>query len=109
MSGSDERLTIVEAADAPEQMAALLNHVSTTQGRTLVRDRGKDVAALVSVADLERLQALDRQRAERFKVIGEIHARNAHLDPADVEDDVADEIAAMRAEEQIRNAASTLR
>jgi hypothetical protein len=48
--------------------------------------------------DFERWTRLDREREERFRVIDEIHARNADREPDEVERDVAEEIASMRRE-----------
>jgi prevent-host-death family protein len=106
----NDQSRVVETLDvsvAPDGVRALLERVVSTGCTVVMQQNGNDVAALVSVADLERLRSLDRLRAERFSVIEEIHRRNQHLDPDEAEQDIADEIAAMRAEERARAAAPT--
>ena len=66
--------------------------------RIVMQQNGKDVAALISAVDLERLEALDRRAADGWQTIQEIWARNAHLDPDEAERDIAEAIEEMRAE-----------
>ena len=78
------------------------------KAQVVVKRGGKVVAAVVSVLDLERLQQVDRQRAELWKVIAEIRALNADKDPEEVERDVAEAIAEMRAERRAQASAQSL-
>lgn len=88
----------------PADVRAMLQRIARGGQVVVIQDGGQDVMALVSLADLERLRSLDRLRRERFAVVEEVHHRNRYLDPEDVERDVADEIAALRAEDQARQA-----
>ena len=76
----------------------LLGDIARSRVRLVVQQDGKDVAALVSAYDLERLEALDRRAAEGWKAIQEIWARNADIDPEEAERDIAEAIAEVRAE-----------
>ena len=99
-----ETLDVSEASDS---VRALLERVVSAGQTVVMQQNGREVAALVSAADLERLRSLDRLRVERFSVIEEIHGRNTHIDPDEADQDIADEIAAMRAEERDRAATPT--
>jgi prevent-host-death family protein len=88
----------VDVAEAGRCLAALVDEVAERKGRIVVRRDDKPVAALISAADLERLESLDRLRAEHWAFIQEIQARNADKDPDEVERDVAEAIAEARAE-----------
>jgi len=92
-------------ADLNSLPAAELAEVARGKMRIVLQQQGREVAALVSAADLERLEALDRRAAEGWKTIQEIQARNADKDPDEVETDIVEEIAAMRAEERAKRAA----
>jgi prevent-host-death family protein len=98
----------VEAAQAQRSFDDLLDEVSDQRTRVVLERDGKTVAALISAADLEYLEHMDRQRAEHFKAIQEIQARNADKDPEEVERDIAEAIAEMRAEARAKRAAAPL-
>lgn len=86
-----------DVSDVGEQLGALLGHVARGQVRLVVQQDGKDVAAVISASDLERLEMLDRRAAEGWKAIQEIWARNADIDPEEAERDIAEAIAEVRA------------
>jgi prevent-host-death family protein len=94
----------MKASQARQEFSQLLNKVFRRETRVIVEKSGIPVAAIISAEDLERLIRLEAERQARFKVIDEIHARNWDRDPDEVERDVAQEIAAMRAEERQRQA-----
>jgi prevent-host-death family protein len=103
-----ERVTqTVDLAQAREQFDALVDRVATGRTRVVVQDHGRTVAALISEADLERLEALDRRAAEGFRAIEEIWARNADIDPEEAERDIAEAIAEVRAEARARKSAAS--
>ena len=95
-----------DVSEAGELLTALLGQVSRGRTRLVVQQDGKDVAALVSAYDLERLEALDRRADEGFKAIQEIQARFSHMDPEEVERDILEEVEAMRAEDRAKRSAS---
>lgn len=71
------------------QLSSLVNRVYRQETRVLVEKSGIPVAALVSAADLERLDRLDRERAERFKALDEMRAafKDAPLEEIERETD----------------------
>jgi prevent-host-death family protein len=95
---------IMKASQARQEFSQLLNKVFRRETRVIVEKSGIPVAAIISAEDLELLTQLEAARQARFKVIDQIHARNQDKDPEEVERDVAEEIAAMRAERQEQQA-----
>ena len=90
----------MKASQARQEFSQLLNKVFRRETRVIVEKSGIPVAAIISTEDLERLTRLEAERQARFKVIDEIHARNRDQRVDEVERDVAEEIAAMRAEQK---------
>ena len=96
----------VDVSEARELLTTLLGQIERSQVRLIIQQDGKDAAALVSAYDLERLEMLDRRAAEGWKAIQEIQARFSHLDPEEVERDIAEAIAEVRAEERAKRSAA---
>jgi PHD/YefM family antitoxin component YafN of YafNO toxin-antitoxin module len=96
-----------DVSEAGELVNTLLGEVARNQVRLVIQQDGKEVAALVSAYDLERLEALDRRAAEGWKAIQEIWARNADIDPEEAERDIAEAIAEMRTERRAKEQAKT--
>src|SRR5262245_14827390 len=94
-----------DVSEAGELVGTMIEEVARGRARLVVQQDGKDAVALVSAYDLERLEMLDRRAAEGWKAIQEIQARNAHLDPEEVERDIAEVIAELRAETTTRESA----
>jgi prevent-host-death family protein len=94
----------MKASQARQEFSQLLNKVFRRETRVVVEKHGIPVAAIISAQDLERFTALEAERQARFQVLDEIHARNRDQDPDEVERDVAEEIAAMRAERREQQA-----
>ena len=88
--------------DAARDFGSLVRKVSKQEARILVEQNGQPVAALVSPEDLEQLRRIDAYRRDPWSVIDEIHARNRDKDPEEVERDVAEAIAELRAEDRAR-------
>jgi prevent-host-death family protein len=87
----------IKLSEARSTFRALVNDVYRTHDRVIVEKSGIPVAAIVSVADLERLNRFERERDERFKIIDEIRARFADVDPEELEREADNAIAAVRA------------
>ena len=88
--------------DVQKDFRPLMNRVSKQETRVLVEEDGRPAAALVSPDDLDQLRRLDAYRRDPWSVIDEIHARNRDRDSDEVERDVADAIAEVRAENRAR-------
>ena len=88
----------VDVSEAGALLGELLGRVERSQVRLVIQQDGKDVAALISAHDLERLEMLDRRAADGWAAIQEIWARNVDIDPEEAERDIAEAIAEVRAE-----------
>jgi prevent-host-death family protein len=97
----------VDSADAQRCFDDLVDEVNSKRTRVVVEREGKVVGALISAADLERLEALDRRAAEGFRAIQEVWARNADLDPEEAERDIAETIEEMRAEARAKKSTAS--
>jgi hypothetical protein len=64
----------IEVTDAGSRLDAVVAHVQQSGNRVRVEKGGTLVAAVVSSEDLRRLDQLDADRAERFKIIDEMRA-----------------------------------
>ncbi|MGE3797873.1 MAG: type II toxin-antitoxin system Phd/YefM family antitoxin [Thermomicrobiales bacterium] len=62
----------MKISEVKTHLNSLVNKVYREESRVLVEKSGIPVAALVSAADLARLDRLDRERAERFAVLDEM-------------------------------------
>ena len=97
----------IDVAQAERCFGDLIDEVDQTRTRVVVERDGKVVGALISAADLERLEALDRRAAEGWRTIEEIWARNADIDPEEAERDIAEAIAELRAEARASKSAAS--
>jgi prevent-host-death family protein len=77
---------------------ALVNRVHRRETRVRIEKNGIPVAAIVSARDLQRLEQLDRERAEQFKVLEEIGAAFKDVPFDELEREIARAIAEVRAE-----------
>ncbi len=80
---------IINASTARQQWSELLNQVYRKQTRVIVEKSGIPVAAVVSAADLARLEQAERERAERFKVVDEMRAAFRDVAPEEIEQETA--------------------
>ena len=62
----------MKISDVKTQLSSLVNEVYRKEKRVLVEKAGIPVAAIISVADLERLAQLEQERAQRFQVIDRV-------------------------------------
>jgi PHD/YefM family antitoxin component YafN of YafNO toxin-antitoxin module len=100
----EPKIETVDAAEVGEALKGSLKRVARHKARVIVEQDGETVAVLVSPLDYERLKMLDRRAADGWKAIQELRAQNAHLDPEEVERDIADAIEEMRAERRAQEA-----
>jgi len=76
----------------------VLSSVSERRTRVLIEEQGKPVAGIVSAEDLARLNQLDAQWDEDWRVFDDIHARNLDKTAEEVERDVAEALSAVSAQ-----------
>lgn len=86
----------IKASEARQTFSQLLNRVFRGEVRVVVEKSGIPVAAIISARDLEWLNQLERQRAERFKALGQSWEAFKDVSPQDVERDVAQAVAHAR-------------
>jgi prevent-host-death family protein len=96
----------MKISEVKTHLNSLVNRVYREETRVLVEKSGIPVAALVSAADLARLDRLDRERAERFKVLDEMRAAFQDEAPEDTERETDRITAEIRAENLRRREAA---
>ncbi|MGH2614219.1 MAG: type II toxin-antitoxin system prevent-host-death family antitoxin [Thermomicrobiales bacterium] len=88
----------MKISDVKQQLNSLVNRVYRRETRVLVEKSGIPVAGIVSAQDLQRLERLDRERAERFKILDEIGEAFKDVPFEELEREIARAIAEVRAE-----------
>lgn len=91
---------VVSASEARQQFGKLLKQVHNQNVRIIVEKGGIPVAALVSLADLQRLENMKQERAERLKILEQLRAPFREIPPEQVEKDVAAVIEEVRREQR---------
>ena len=87
-----------QISEVRSRLNTLVNRVYRYEAWVAVEKSGIPVAALVSAADLDRLNRLDQERAERFAVIDEMRQAFAGVPQDEIEREAARSIAGVRAE-----------
>jgi prevent-host-death family protein len=88
----------VKASEARQHWSELLNRVFRKETRVLVEKSGIPVAAIVSAEELARLNRLDAERAERFKIFDDIQSAFAGVSEEEIERETAKALAEVRVE-----------
>ncbi len=88
----------MKISDVKTHLSDVVNRVYRKEARVVVEKSGIPVAALVSTADLARLDRLDRERADRFTVLDEMRAAFAGVPPEGTERETDRITAELRAE-----------
>lgn len=91
---------------ARPHLSELLNRVFRRQTRILIQKGSIPVAAIVSVADLERLNALDADWEQGFAVLDDIGAAFKDESPDELERATAQAVDQARAELRAERAAT---
>jgi prevent-host-death family protein len=84
----------MSAKEARDRFAEILGQVHYGKDTVIVEKQGKPVAAVIG---LERYEELLRAWEAPFGVLDRVGAKNAEVDPAQVQADVAEAVAAVRA------------
>jgi prevent-host-death family protein len=99
----------IRISDFKNRLARLVNQVYRQEIRVLIEKNGTPVAALVSVEDMQRLARLDRQVAERKRVVAAMREPFRGVSPEEIERETAKAVAEvqeeMRAEREVAAAA----
>jgi prevent-host-death family protein len=88
----------MKISEVKQQLNRLVNRVYRHETRVMVEKSGIPVAGIVSAEDLRRLDRLDRERAERFKVLEEFGEAFKDVPAEELEREVARALAEVRAE-----------
>jgi prevent-host-death family protein len=106
MRGQDSVTQTMKISDVKTHLSDVVNRVYRTEARVVVEKSGIPVAALVSTADLARLDRLDRERAARFGVLDGMRAAFAGVPPEETERETDRITAELRAENRRREDAA---
>jgi hypothetical protein len=98
MSTSDPKVHTVESREAPQKWGQLLKDVVGSHNRVIVEEGGVAVAAIIPVADLERLKHLEQKRQRDFAVVGRMRAAFEGVPLEAIEQEAAKALAEVRAE-----------
>jgi prevent-host-death family protein len=94
----------MKISEVKQQLNRLVNRVYRHETRVMVEKSGIPVAGIVSADDLRRLDRLDRERAERFKVLEEFSEAFKDVPVEELEREVARALAEVRAERRAQQA-----
>lgn len=86
----------MKASEVRQDWSQLINKVFREEARIIVEKSGIPVAAIISIADLERLTRLEAERHERFKPLGDTWEAFSDVSPEEIEREVVQAIAAIR-------------
>lgn len=98
MSKQEPTIQQVKLSAVGDRVAALVERVRQAETRVVVVEAGVAVAALVSAADLERLARLDRDRAERFRVVEEARQAFHGVPPEEIDREADRAVAELRSD-----------
>ncbi len=93
----------LKASEARQQFSELLNQVFKGETRILVEKSGIPVAAIVSATDLNKLQQLESQQSERFKLLERLRAGFADLSEEQIQRKVTEIIEKQRQQERSKH------
>lgn len=89
-----------------DQLSQLLRKVSQRKRRIIIERRGTPVAAMVSCADLERLNRWDAETARRLEIVARMREPFRGVPTEELEDAEAGAVAEVRAERPVKPARS---
>jgi prevent-host-death family protein len=98
MRRSEPMTRAIEISEVKSRLSPLMNEVSRNEVRIIVEEAGAPIAALVSLADLERLARFEKQREQRFAVVDRMRAAFADVPTEEIEREAARAVAKVRAE-----------
>ena len=88
----------MKISEVKQQLNRLVNRVYRHETRVMVEKSGIPVAGIVSAQDLRRLDRLDRERAERFKILEEFGEAFKDVPAEELERETERALAEVRAE-----------
>ena len=91
----------LNSSDVRQHFATLLNRVYRHETRVLVEKSGIPVAAIVSTADLERVNRRDQEISARFALLEEFRAPFRDIPPEELDREIESALAEIRAEHAV--------
>lgn len=101
----------MKTSDVKQHLNRLVNQIYRRESRIVIEKSGIPVAGLVSAADLDRLERLDQERVDRFKILEEFGAAFKDVPVEELEREVDRAVAEVRAERRagrLRDSGATL-
>jgi prevent-host-death family protein len=77
----------INASTARQEWSKILNKVFREEIRIVVEKSGIPVAAIISAEDLKRLDQLEKERADRFRILDEVKAAFRDIPEAEIENE----------------------
>jgi prevent-host-death family protein len=77
----------INASTARQEWNKILNKVFREETRIVVEKSGIPVAAIISAEDLKRLDRLEKERSDRFRVLDEIKASFRDIPESEIENE----------------------
>jgi prevent-host-death family protein len=78
----------INASTARQEWSKILNKVFREETRILVEKSGIPVAAIISAEDLKRLDRLEKERSDRFRILDEVKAAFRDIPESEIENEV---------------------
>ncbi len=101
MSTSDPKLTKIELAKFDEQLRTVLGQVADGTAQAVIEEDGKQLAAIVSIADLRQIQ-----RHRSFQALETFSRGFDDVPLAELEQQVSDAVRATRSERRVKREGS---
>lgn len=99
MSSQEPTTETLNTTDARRDFSQLLNQVYRREKRIIVEKSGIPVAAIVSIADLKRIQQIEERQRRNLALLDRVQAAFADVPPEEHEREVAKAVAEAWAEE----------
>jgi prevent-host-death family protein len=77
----------INASTARQEWSKILNKVFREETRIVVEKSGIPVAAIISTEDLKRLDQLEKERADRFRILDEVKTAFRDIPGAEIENE----------------------
>jgi prevent-host-death family protein len=77
----------INASTARQEFSKILNKVFREETRIVVEKSGIPVAAIISAQDLKRLDQLEKERSDRFRILDEVKAAFRDIPEAEIENE----------------------
>jgi prevent-host-death family protein len=86
----------INASTARQEFSKILNKVFREDTRIVVEKSGIPVAVIISAEDLKRLDQLDKERSERFRILDEVKAIFKDIPETEIENEIDQAITRVR-------------